>query len=83
MHEVGIAQELCLAVEAAAVEHGLGQIHLIQLIIGDERLVCPEALQFAFDLLKPRPLMQEARLLIEGRPGYDLLIDQIEGEPCA
>ncbi|HLO04825.1 MAG TPA: hydrogenase maturation nickel metallochaperone HypA [Symbiobacteriaceae bacterium] len=81
MHEVGIAHELCLAVEAAARQHGLGRVQVIQLVIGHERLVCHEALQFAFDLLKPAPLMQDTRLQIEGRPGYDLLIDQIEGEP--
>lgn len=80
MHEVGIAHELCTAVEAAARQHGLSRINLVHLRIGHERLVCPEALQFAFDLLKPRPLLQDARLQIEGRPGYDLLIDQIEGE---
>lgn len=81
MHEVSLAQSLCAEVAESARQHGMGRVLKVKLTVGQDCMVMPEALLFAFDLLKPDPLMASAVLELEEVPGWELVIQHIEGVP--
>lgn len=81
MHEVSLMYSICGALAESAKAHGLRQIHKVRLVVGTDCLVLPDALLFAFEMLKREPLTPDAVLEIEARPGRDLLIESFEGEP--
>lgn len=80
MHELGLTQSILTILTESALAHGIGRIDKATLVVGRERAVCPEALRFAFALLKGPPLAAGAVLEIEERDGSDLYLDSYEGE---
>ncbi|GEM_PF-5688481 len=81
MHEVSLVFGIRAAVEKAARVYGLSRVFKIKLVVGQDLMVLPEAMAFAFEHLKRAPLTPDAVLEIEVRPGRDLLVENFEGEP--
>jgi Zn finger protein HypA/HybF involved in hydrogenase expression len=81
VHEISLAQCICEAVAESGREHGIRRISVVRVTIGRDCQVMHDALLFAFDLIKPVPLMAEAALAITEVPGRDLIIEHIEGVP--
>lgn len=79
MHEVSLIYEVLVQVEQAAQEEVVGRVSIIKLKIGENMMVMPEALQFAFDTLR-KGATAEAELQWEMVEGFDVYIDYIEGE---
>ena len=68
MHEVGIIQNtLDLAVKSAQAS-GATQIHQLRLRVGAMTGVVPDALQFAFDVVRQGTMAADARLDVESVP---------------
>jgi hydrogenase nickel incorporation protein HypA/HybF len=68
MHEVGIAQNLLESAEISARKSGGTQIHCLRLRVGAMSGVVPEALQFAFEVVRQGTMANEAILEIEAIP---------------
>lgn len=81
MHEVSLVLSLFDDLAESARLNGISRISTVRLVIGQDRLVLPAALLFAFEQLKREPLTPDAALVIEERPGRELYIDHYEGEP--
>ncbi|WP_235062684.1 hydrogenase maturation nickel metallochaperone HypA [Thalassobacillus devorans] len=79
MHEVSLIYEVLLHVEQASRQGGMNKVTIIKLTIGEQMMVMPEALQFAFDTLRKGPAA-EAELKWEIIEGIYFYIDYIEGE---
>ena len=69
MHEVGIMQSTLELAEGQALAAGATCIEEVRMRVGRMTGVVPEALQHAFEALKPGTLAQEARLEVEYVPG--------------
>jgi hydrogenase nickel incorporation protein HypA/HybF len=68
MHEVGIMENtLAMALNRAA-EEGAQRIHRLTMRIGPLSGVVPEALEFAFDVLRRGTIAEEATLAVEHVP---------------
>jgi hydrogenase nickel incorporation protein HypA/HybF len=68
MHEISIMQSaLDMALEKATAS-AVQRIHCLRLRVGEMTGVVPEALQFAFDVLREGTLASEARLEVESVP---------------
>jgi hydrogenase nickel incorporation protein HypA/HybF len=68
MHEVGIMQSALDIAEQQALAAGARSIHEIHLRIGQMTGVVPEALEYAFAILKDGTMAQEARLVVDYVP---------------
>ena len=68
MHEVGIMENtLAMALKRAA-EEGAHRLHRLTMRIGPLSGVVPEALEFAFDVLRRGTIAEEAALDVERVP---------------
>ncbi len=68
MHEVGIMQNtLDLALQQAKAS-GAARIHALRMRVGVMTGVVPEALSFAFEVLRQGTIASEARLEVESVP---------------
>lgn len=67
MHELALMQSIMEALEESARENGISRIFRVKLVVGRLTAVLPAALEFAFSVLAPGPLLREARLEIEAR----------------
>jgi hydrogenase nickel incorporation protein HypA/HybF len=65
MHEVGIMQNTILMAEEQARETGAARIHTLRLQVGTMSGVVPEALEFAFEVVRQGTLAESAHLEIE------------------
>jgi hydrogenase nickel incorporation protein HypA/HybF len=65
MHETGIAAEILAIAEHEARLRGARRIGAVRVRVGEMSGVVPEALEFAFEALKPGTLAWDARLEIE------------------
>ena len=65
MHEVGIMQNAILMAEEQARETGAARIHTLRLRVGTMSGVVPEALEFAFEVVRQGTLAESAHLEIE------------------
>jgi hydrogenase nickel incorporation protein HypA/HybF len=80
MHELAITRSV---VEAVA-ERAEGQrVIRVRLQIGKGSAVMPDAIRFCFDLVAENTPLAGARLEIEETSGQELLIQEMEVEPCA
>jgi hydrogenase nickel incorporation protein HypA/HybF len=68
MHETGIADEILRRAEGILAGHPGARIETVHVRIGDLSGVVCEALEFAFECLKPRTAASEASLAIERVP---------------
>ncbi|MCS6950471.1 MAG: hydrogenase maturation nickel metallochaperone HypA [Armatimonadota bacterium] len=68
MHEFSIAEAIVHAAQEVAQAHGGGKVEAVRLRIGELRQVVPEALLFAFDVLKQETPLAEASLQWENVP---------------
>ena len=80
MHELSITRSV---VEAVAERADGSRVTRVRLQIGKQSAVMPEAIRFCFDLCAEDTLLAGARLEIEETPGQELLITEMEIEPCA
>lgn len=80
MHEVALAQNILTTLAESARAYGIQRIDRAKLVVGTETAILPDALSFAFSLLKGPPLAADAVLEIEERAGTDLYLDYYEGE---
>ena len=68
MHEVGIIQETLNLALAQAVKSGARQIHRIRMRVGAMSGVVPEALEFAFEVVRQGTMAAGARLEVDRVP---------------
>jgi hydrogenase nickel incorporation protein HypA/HybF len=80
MHEVSIAEALMQQVTEAASRHGLASVRQIGICVGARSGVVPDALAFAFEVLRAGPVLGGAVLEIRATEGDDLRLEWIEGE---
>ena len=76
MHEVGIMQSILSTALQAAEEEGAESIEVIRLRVGQLMGVVPEALDFAFECLKPGTPAENGRLEV------DYIIPEFECAGC-
>lgn len=68
MHEMGLMSEMLEVLARSAKENNISQINKVRLIVGKMTMALPEALQMAFEALKPGELFSSsAELEIEVR----------------
>lgn len=68
MHEVSIIKNSLEIVEQAAINDGIKYITEIKLVIGEKRVVLPEALYFGFEAFtKDSDMFENCKLTIETR----------------
>lgn len=79
MHEVSIVRSLIEEVAAAAARHGVAAVSGVGLRVGRHSGVAPEALAFAFEVLREGPVLGAARLDLRVVEGRDLHLEWIEG----
>ncbi|GAB6181473.1 hypothetical protein JCM14036_27920 [Desulfotomaculum defluvii] len=80
MHEVSLIHGLIELITTSASEHGIKQISLIRLVVGECHGALPKALDFAFQALTRDTICQGAILELEITPGWELYVDYYEGE---
>jgi hydrogenase nickel incorporation protein HypA/HybF len=80
MHEVSIAEALMQQAADAASRHGLGAVCQIGVCVGAQSGVAPDALTFAFEILRAGPVLGAATLDVRTTDGDDLRLEWIEGE---
>lgn len=80
MHEISIAVEILKIVEAAAQEAGMNTVKKIKVVVGNDRMVIPESLLFAFTFIKIDSIAHTAILEVVSIVGRDLFIDYVEGD---
>lgn len=68
MHEVGLMHSTLKLAEKQAQANGATQIHRLRLRVGAMSGVVPEALEFAFQALRPETMAAQAVLEIETVP---------------
>ena len=68
MHEVGIARDVIDIVERTAKDSGLRAVSSVVLEIGKLSGVEPEALRFAFELIRQGTVLEHAQISIEEPP---------------
>jgi Zn finger protein HypA/HybF involved in hydrogenase expression len=70
MHEVSIARALLETVEHAALDAGLERVTRLNVELGENAGVAPEALSFAMDLARAGTIAEGAEVVYTG-PGAD------------
>ena len=68
MHETSIAQSIIESVEEFAKERNYERIKAVNVRVGKMTAVLPDALLFAFDALKEKTSLENARLIIKDIP---------------
>ncbi len=68
MHEFSIIDSLISAVNKECINAGFNKVKKIKILVGKASGAMPEALLFAFDVLKKQTIADEASLLIEKIP---------------
>jgi hydrogenase nickel incorporation protein HypA/HybF len=68
MHEVGIMQSALSTALKQAQASGATRVHELRMRIGSMSGVVPDALAFAFEVLRKDTLAAEAKLVIEAIP---------------
>ncbi|MDR7484057.1 MAG: hydrogenase maturation nickel metallochaperone HypA [Armatimonadota bacterium] len=79
MHEVSIAQALLRQVDEVVSRHRLTTVSAVGICVGSLSGVVPEALAFAFQVLRDGPTAGAA-LQVRATDGADLRLEWIEGE---
>lgn len=69
MHEVALCEHLLGLLEDAARNHAFQRVTRIRLAIGQFACVDPEALRFAFDVVRRNTLAERAEVEIDQPPG--------------
>ena len=64
MHEMGITEGILASAVDAANEEGAARINEIRISVGDMTDVVEDALQFAFEALKPGTMAEGATLVV-------------------
>jgi hydrogenase nickel incorporation protein HypA/HybF len=80
MHELSITRSVVEAVSERA--EGL-RVTRVRLQVGKRTAVMPDALRFCFELCAEGTPVAGAKLEIDETPGDELLIKEMEVEPCA
>ncbi len=68
MHEVGLIQNLLVIATKTARDSNASQIHELRLRVGAMSGVVPEALQFAFEVVRKGTMAEGGALVIEAVP---------------
>jgi hydrogenase nickel incorporation protein HypA/HybF len=80
MHEVSIAQALVDQAKAAAAREGMASVRRVGVCVGPYSGVCPEALTFAFEILRDGPVLGGASLDVRAGEEFELMLEWIEGD---
>ncbi|MHB0859925.1 hydrogenase maturation nickel metallochaperone HypA/HybF [Paenibacillus sp. SEL3] len=80
MHEVSLMYEIIQTVQNTAKEHDINKVTSIELTIGDQLSILPEALFFAFECLKKGTILKDSIIKWEISPGHEFYLAYIEGE---
>jgi hydrogenase nickel incorporation protein HypA/HybF len=72
VHEAGLMQEALDLAVAAGRGHGAGRIVRLRLRVGADSGVVPDALAFAFEVIREGTIAATAALEMETVPGGDL-----------
>ncbi|MDA5107076.1 hydrogenase maturation nickel metallochaperone HypA [Brevibacillus thermoruber] len=80
VHEVGLAAEILAIVQHAAQKAGMTTVTRIKVVVGEQLMVIPEALQFAFSFIKENSCARKAALEIGSTSGREMYVDYVEGE---
>jgi hydrogenase nickel incorporation protein HypA/HybF len=80
MHEVAVAEALLQRAAEAAERAGLTVVQSVGVRVGELSGVAPQALAFAFEMLRSGPVLGQASLQIRETAGDDLHLEWIEGE---
>lgn len=75
MHETALMAEVLKTVQQSALENNLSKVTKIKLAIGKLSMALPEALNFAFQVLKKGTVCEEAELEIESKEIILLCLD--------
>ncbi|GAB6274015.1 MAG: hydrogenase maturation nickel metallochaperone HypA [Peptococcaceae bacterium] len=75
MHETALMAEVLKTVQQSALENMLPKVTKIKLAIGKLSMALPEALTFAFQVLKKGTVCEEAELEIESKEIVLLCLD--------
>jgi hydrogenase nickel incorporation protein HypA/HybF len=81
MHEVSIAHALLLRASEAAAREGLSTVQRVGVCIGRYSGVYPDALEFAFEILREGPVLGGAALEVRTGEAQELNLEWIEGDP--
>jgi hydrogenase nickel incorporation protein HypA/HybF len=81
MHEVSIAHALLLQATEAAAREGLATVQRVGVCVGRYSGVYPEALAFAFEILRDGPVLGGASLQVRTGEAHELNLEWIEGDP--
>jgi len=68
VHEAAIVEELLQIIEAQAREHGLTRVERVELRVGALRMIVPELLRAAFEVMAVDTVAAGAALEIESVP---------------
>jgi hydrogenase nickel incorporation protein HypA/HybF len=81
MHEVSIAHALLLQASEAATREGLSTVQRVGVCVGRYSGVYPDALAFAFEILREGPVLGGAALEVRPGEAQELNLEWIEGDP--
>lgn len=81
MHEVSIAYSLLRQVTDAAERNGLSTVQSVGVAVGRMSGVVPDALAFAFEVLRQGPVVGDAKLEVRHTDGLELQMEWVQGEP--
>jgi hydrogenase nickel incorporation protein HypA/HybF len=68
MHELSIAEEILHIIESERQRHGFGKVEMVRLRAGALSGVEPQALEFAFEVVREGTCAAQAKLEIEMEP---------------
>lgn len=80
MHEVSLMDTILSIVKEVAKDEKMEKVFIINIVVGNDLLVLPEALDFAFEMMKEGTLLEEATLNMREIRGREFYIQDIEGE---
>lgn len=81
MHEVSIAYSLLRQVADVAERNGLSTVQGVGVAVGRLSGVVPDALAFAFEVLRQGPVVGSAELEVRHTDGLELQLEWVQGEP--
>ncbi len=81
MHEVSIAHSLLRQVAEVAERNGLSAVQSVGVAVGRYSGVVPDALAFAFEILRQGPVVGAAQLEVRHADGFELQLEWVQGEP--
>jgi len=80
MHEISIASEIYKIVEESIKDYKIKNVTLILIKVGNFNAVDEESLKFAFNVISKGSKSENAKIILEGVEGFELVVEKIEGD---